>query len=231
MTQFKILSLLPINFFGYKLDFTNSALSMAIATSLVLVILYLQTKKKAKAYIESYFNFISYMIKDAAGEKAMFALPFVSSLFMFIAFSNLIGLIPNVFTATSHVIVNFTISSIVLLYVLFHGFRINGIRFLKVFYPSGLPIVAAPVVVIVEVFSFLMRAVSLALRLCANMFVGHLLMKVLIYLAIQFGYFGILVCPIYVSVLFFELMIAILHAYIFSLLACTYIKDTIELEH
>jgi F-type H+-transporting ATPase subunit a len=231
LSQFNLITYIPIALGAWRLDFTNSSFAMIIAATIVGFAVIIRGRGYLISIMNVYTSFINNIIISNAGHDALFAAPFVSSIFLFIAISNLLGLIPYVFTTTSHLIVNITISTLVLVYIIFNGLRNNGLQFLRIFCPSGIPLLVRPLIIVIEIFSFMARAASLALRLTANMFVGHLIMKILLYLSVQFGYVGLIVWPIYVAILFFELGIALLHAYIFTFLTCMYLKDTIESHH
>lgn len=229
--QFKIYHYIPISIFGYKLDFTNSGLSMLIALIIIMIIVIARSRGYIIGILDIYSDFIKNLVIQNAGRGAVFAIPFISSIFLFILLSNLLGLIPNMFTSTSHFTVNLTISLCAILYIIYNGLSLHGLRFLQVFCPSGIPLFIKPLMIVIEIFSFCIRPISLAIRLTANMFVGHVVMKVLLYVSIELGKFGCLLWPVYIAILFFEFCIALLHAYIFTFLTCIYLKDAIESHH
>ena len=165
--------------------------------------------------------------------------PLVFSLFMFILVANLIGLIPYTFTVTSHIIITVSLALLVFLTVLVYGFAHNGLNFFKLFVPSGIPIFILPLVVFIEVFSFLLRPVSHSVRLFANMLAGHIALKVfagfITLLAAGLGVVGgalaVLPLGMVVALTALELLVAFLQAYVFTILTCIYLNDTLHPGH
>jgi F-type H+-transporting ATPase subunit a len=165
--------------------------------------------------------------------------PLVFSLFMFILVANLIGLIPYTFTVTSHIIITVSLALLVFLTVLVYGFAHNGLKFFKLFVPSGIPIFILPLVVFIEVFSFLLRPVSHSVRLFANMLAGHIALKVfagfITLLAAGLGVVGgalaVLPLGMVVALTALELLVAFLQAYVFTILTCIYLNDTLHPGH
>ena len=164
--------------------------------------------------------------------------PLIFSLFMFICVSNIIGIIPYTFTVSSHLIVTAALALLVFFTVLIYGFYKNGLKFFKIFVPSGIPIYILPLVVFIEIFSFLLRPISHSVRLFANMLAGHIALKVfasfvplLAALGIA-GYFGaVLPLGMVIALTALELLVAFLQAYVFTILTCIYLNDAIHPGH
>ena len=172
------------------------------------------------------------MISDTAGSKAKPYFPFIFSLFMFVLFCNMIGMLPYSFTVTSHIIVTFALAAVIFIGVTIIGFVNHGIRYLKIFIPSGVPIVLLPIIVIIEIISYLSRPVSLSVRLFANMLAGHTMLKVFGGFVISLGIIGgWLPLSFTVALTGLEILIAFLQAYVFAILTCIYLNDALNLNH
>ncbi len=233
--QFAVQPIFRINVSGIDLSFTNS--SFAVFCSVVLICGFfsigLKRRKlipnRMQAFVEMSYNLIANMIDDNAGEKGRKYFPFVFSIFFFVLFGNLLGMIPYMFTFTSHIIATFALAMVVFLFVTILGFIIHGTKFLTRFTPKGLPSFLLPLLIPIELISYLSRPLSLAVRLFANMMAGHTMMKVFAGFAAMLGIFGI--APIAVNVVLtgFEIVIAILQAYVFTILTCVYLNDAIHL--
>ncbi|MEO1067390.1 MAG: F0F1 ATP synthase subunit A, partial [Pseudomonadota bacterium] len=176
--------------------------------------------------------------RDAAGKEGMKFFPLVFSLFMFVLVANLFGMFPYFFTVTSHLIVTFALAMLVIMTVIIYGFMRNGIGFLKLFVPSGVPGVLVPLVVAIEVISFLSRPISLSVRLFANMLAGHITLKVFAGFVTSLSAFGIVgvagaVLPFAMTVALtgLEFLVAFLQAYVFTVLTCMYLNDAIHPSH
>lgn len=223
----------PIFSFG-PLAFTNASLSMAMSCLLTLYVFYIlpRASKRFDILSEMYYDFISdHFCASIIKHDYEFLVPFVSSVFLFILFGNLIGLIPGFFTFTSHLTSNLIISGTVVFGVLLLAIFRHGLKFVQLFAPAGIPLWIMPLVVPIELLSFLIRIFSLAVRLCINMCVGHITLKILLTLATKFGPVGPAMGIIYIPFFFLEIFIACLQAYIFTILTCVYLKDAVHLEH
>ena len=179
MTQFEVYRIGPeIKVGAFDISFTNSSLFMVVSTLAILIIFNLGSKKnsllpnKLQLLSELSYTFVSKMISDTAGSKARPYFAFIFSLFMFVLFCNMFGMIPYSFTVTSHIIVTFTLAAFIFIGVTIIGFIKHGLGYLKLFVPSGVPIVLLPLIVIIEIISYLSRPVSLSVRLFANMMAG-----------------------------------------------------------
>src|SRR3984957_9261988 len=185
------------------------------------------------------YEFVASMVRSNTGPEGMRFFPLVFSLFMFILVSNVIGIIPYTFTVSSHIIVTATLALTVFFTVLIYGFYRNGLKFFRVFVPSGIPIYILPLVVVIEIISFLTRPLSHSVRLFANMLAGHITLKVfagfVALLGTSLGTIGwiggILPLALTVALTALELLVAFLQAYVFAILTCIYLNDAIHAGH
>jgi F-type H+-transporting ATPase subunit a len=232
------------NIGGVHITFTNSALFMAIAVALISALLILGTSSRAivpgriQSLAEISYEFVANMLRESAGKEGMKFFPFVFSIFMFVLFLNIMGLVPYFFTVTSHIVITAALAITVILTVLIYGFYKNGIRFLGLFVPHGVPGVLLPLVVAIEVLSFLSRPISLSVRLFANMLAGHITLKVFASFILMLGAFGVAgwigaVLPFAMTVALtaLEVLVAFLQAYVFAILTCMYLNDAIHPSH
>jgi F-type H+-transporting ATPase subunit a len=187
---------------------------------------------RLQSVAEISYEFVANMVRENTGREGMQYFPFIFSLFMFILFLNTLGLVPYSFTVTSHIIVTFAMALVVFLFVLIVGFAKNGIGFLKLFVPSGVPIALLPLITVLEVFGFLIRPISLSVRLFANMMAGHLLLKVFAAFVVGLGVIGGW-APLLFMVAFtgLELLVAFLQAFVFTVLTCIYLNDALHMHH
>tara|TARA_B100001123_G_scaffold289327_1_gene322466 strand:- start:6052 stop:6786 length:735 start_codon:yes stop_codon:yes gene_type:complete len=239
MHQFEVYRIGPeINLGTVNLSFTNASLFMTISALTILLFLFLGTKKKLlipskmQLIVETSYMFIAKMINDTAGSSAKAFFPFIFTLFMFVLFCNMIGMIPYSFTVTSHIIVTFMLAMIVFIGVTVIGFIKHGAKYLELFVPKGVPIALLPLIVIIEIISYLSRPVSLSVRLFANMMAGHTMLKVFGGFVISLGLLGgWLPLSFSVALTGLEILIAFLQAYVFAILTCIYLNDALNLHH
>ena len=239
MHQFQVYRVGPeISIGGINLSFTNASLFMLVSSLLILLMLFLGTKKKLlvptkmQLMAEMSYAFIAKMINDTAGSKAKPFFPFIFTLFMFVLFCNMIGMLPYSFTVTSHIIVTFILASIVFVGVTIIGFIKHGIKYLELFVPKGVPVVLLPLIVVIEIISYLSRPVSLSVRLFANMMAGHTMLKVFGGFVISLGLLGgWLPLGFSVALTGLEILVAFLQAYVFAILTCIYLNDALNLHH
>ena len=239
MTQFNVYRIGPeIKIGEIDISFTNASLFMVISTITILLIFNFGTKKnsiipsKLQLLGELSYSFVSKMISDTAGTKAKPYFSFIFSLFMFVLFCNMLGMIPYTFTVTSHIIVTFVLAAFIFIGVTIIGFIKHGLGYLKLFVPSGVPLVLLPLIVIIEIISYLSRPISLSVRLFANMMAGHTMLKVFASFIVLLGLIGGWAPLALVVVLTgFEIMIAVLQAYVFTILCCLYLNDALNLHH
>ena len=239
MHQFEVYRLGPeINLGPANLSFTNASLFMAISAATILFFLFIGTKKKSlvpskiQLVTEMTYSFIAKMINDTAGSAAKPFFPFIFTLFMFVLFCNMVGMLPYSFTVTSHIIVTFALAAIVFIGVTIIGFIKHGIKYLELFVPKGVPFVLLPLIVIIEIISYLSRPVSLSVRLFANMMAGHTMLKVFGGFVISLGLLGgWLPLSFSVALTGLEILVAFLQAYVFAILTCIYLNDALNLNH
>ena len=239
MQQFSVHKIGPeIKIAGIDLSFTNASLFMAISASAILLFLFLSTREKKiipdkiQLIAEMFYAFVAKMISDTAGSKAKPYFPFIFSLFMFVLFCNMVGMLPYSFTVTSHIIVTFVLASFIFIGVTIIGFIKHGFGYLKLFVPSGVPAVLLPLIVVIEIISYLSRPISLSVRLFANMMAGHTMMKVFGGFVISLGIVGgWLPLSFSVALTGLEILVAFLQAYVFALLTCIYLNDALNLHH
>jgi F-type H+-transporting ATPase subunit a len=184
------------------------------------------------------YELVADTIRSTAGEEGMRFFPFVFSLFMFILFSNVIGIVPYTFTVTSHIIITAALALLVFFTVIVYGIWHNGLHFFKVFVPSGIPVLMVPVIVIIEVLSFLSRPISHSVRLFANMLAGHITLKLVASFVAMLGSLGFLgwigaLAPLALTIALtaLELLVAVLQAYVFTILTCIYLSDALHPGH
>ncbi len=229
---------------GFHFTFTNSALFMVLTVALIAAFLLLATSSRAvvpgrlQALAEMSYEFVANMLRDAAGREGMKFFPLVFSLFMFVLFANLLGMVPYFFTVTSHIIVTFALALLVILTVIVYGFYKNGLKFLKLFVPEGVPGYLIPLVGLIEVISFLSRPISLSVRLFANMLAGHITLKVFAGFVFSLGTMGVVgmggaVLPFLMAIALtaLEFLVAFLQAYVFAVLTCMYLNDALHPSH
>jgi F-type H+-transporting ATPase subunit a len=243
--QFQIVNLFPVAKIGNtEIAFTNSAAYMVIAVAAVSIFLIAGAGRRSlvpgriQSAAELTYEFVANTIRSTAGTEGMRFFPFVFSLFTFILAVNIIGLIPYTFTVTSHIIVTATLALSVFLTVLVYGFWKNGLHFFNLFVPKGIPIYILPLIVFIEVLSFLSRPISLSVRLFANMLAGHITLKVFASFITLLGGAGVLgiagatlPLALVVALTALELLVAFLQAYVFAILTCIYLNDAIHPGH
>jgi len=234
MHQFKIKKIFECNFVGLDVSFTNSSLFALIILLAFAGFFLLSTRKKAmipsksQVLCEGVYNFIAKLVGENIPHGGLKYMPVVFSIFAFILCANLLGMIPYTFTITSHIATTLIIAMFVFFAIVIIGVSNQGIAYFSHFCPKGVPMFVAPLVFVVELFSFLVRPFVLALRLSANMTAGHTVLKVIAGFVAPMAFFGI-VPLVFLSVLTaFELFIAFLQAYIFSLLSCIYISEAVS---
>jgi F-type H+-transporting ATPase subunit a len=217
------------------LSFTNSALWAVIAVVLATLLFTLAPKNlvptRLQSIAESLYEVVDNMTHEILHENARTYFPFVLTLFLFILFANVIGLIPYSFTVTSHIIVTLALALVVFIGATIIGFIRNGFGYLKLFVPSGVPVLLLPLVVLIEIVSYFIRPLSLSIRLFANMMAGHMMLKVMAGFVIMLGYFGFVPLIAMVGLTGLELLVAALQAYVFALLTCMYLSDAMHVDH
>lgn len=244
MEQFAIHRIHALTFMGHDVSFTNSALWMLVALAIVAAFLLAGTispkmvPNRAQAAVEYMYDFARKVVDENIGPKGKNYVPLIFSIFVFVLALNLLGLLPWIhsFTPTSHVAVTLALAAIVFLVVMVVGFAKHGLHFFSLFWPKGMNFFLALVILPIEVLSFFVRPFTLAIRLFANMTAGHVLLQVFGSFVVALGSFGALpyvfgVVPLTVTIALgaLELLIAVIQAYVFALLASIYLNDAINL--
>ncbi len=239
LEQFQISPIVHLNVAGFDVSYTNSALAMtaaAIAASVFLIAAGSGAKLvpgRLQSIGEIMYEFIAGMVRENVGDEGKRYFPFFFTLFCFVLFGNLVGMIPHSFTFTSHLVVTFTMALSIFVVITAIGFARHGLHFLHLFFPSGAPLATAPILIPIEVISYLARPISLSVRLFANMTVGHIIMKIFAGFVISLGAFfvipGLVPFSVLVGISALEFFVAALQAYIFTILSCIYLNDAIHL--
>jgi F-type H+-transporting ATPase subunit a len=238
LEQFAIHRVVPLNIGGIDASITNSTIWMMIAVVLATLFLTLAMRGGAlvptrwQSLAELSYEFIGKMIRDNVGDGGRRYFPFIFTLFMFVLFCNLLGLVPYSFTVTSHIIVTFAAAAFIMICITVIGFVRHGFGFLKLFVPSGVPIFLLPLMVVIEIISYLTRPISLSVRLFANMMAGHTMLKVFGSFVVALGVLGGWAPLAFIVALTgLEFGIAILQAYVFTILTCIYLNDAVNMHH
>lgn len=236
LEQFVIKPLIDINVGGYDISFTQSALWMGIAVVTATLLMTLSMRGKAivpgrwQNVSEMFYEFVGGMVHENLGHKGRAYFPLVFTIFMLVLMGNLLGMVPYSFTYTSHIIVTGALALGVFILATLVGILHHGLHFFSLFLPKGLPWPLIPLIVMIEVISYLSRPISLSVRLFANMVAGHTMLKVFAGFSVMMGaVLGVLPMIINVALIGLEVMIAFIQAYVFAILTCIYLKDAIEL--
>ena len=233
--QFKLKSLVPFELGGVDLSYTTSSLWMTITVVCVTAFLTLSMRGgrlvpgRWQSMAEMSYEFIANMIRENVGAEGRKYFPFIFTLCMFILVGNLVGMIPFAYTFTSQIIVTFAMAATIFIGVTVIGLVRHGLHFFSLFVPSGTPLILAPLLIPIEVISYFVRPVSLSVRLFANMMAGHTMMKVFGGFTVLLGVLGVAPIILLVALTGFEIMVAVLQAYVFTVLTCLYLNDAIHL--
>lgn len=238
MSQFEIKQIFTLDLFGYDASFTNSSLYMVVAVAVITLFFIYAMRNRAlvpsrmQSIAEMTYEMVANMLRDNVGTEGMKYFPFVFSLFIFVLTLNMLGLIPGTFTVTSHIIVTFALAALVFLIVTFIGFARHGFGYLKLFVPEGVPIWLMPLIIPIEVISYLIRPISLSVRLFANMMAGHTMLKVFAGFAVSLPFVA-KAAPVLFTTAFtgLEVIVAFLQAFIFTVLTCIYLNDAVNMHH
>jgi F-type H+-transporting ATPase subunit a len=241
--QFTIEPIIPWHPFGIDASFTKASLFMVLVLAAVCVIMLIGTSRRAlipgrlQAAAELSYEFVASTVRATAGTEGMQFFPLIFTIFMFVLFCNLWGLLPFSFSITSQIVVTFALAILVIGLVIGIGLYRHGLHFFKVFAPSGVTPILLPFIVLVEIVSFATRPISLSVRLFANMLAGHITLQVMAgFVATLIGAgFAAVIAPIplvaTIVLLAFELLVAVLQAYVFAILSCVYLNDAIHPGH
>jgi F-type H+-transporting ATPase subunit a len=233
--QFVIDRLVPLNVGGLDLSFSNSALFMAIAVAAITAFLVLSMSgaklvpSRWQSAAEMSYEFIANMVRDNVGGAGKPYFPFVFSLFMFVLFGNLIGMVPYSFTYTSHIIVTFALAAFIFIGVTLIALARHGWHFFTYFAPKGMPLALQVILVPIEIISYVIRPMTLSIRLFANMMAGHTMLFIFAGFVVAMGLFGIFPLALNIFFILLELLVAVLQAYVFTILTCIYLHDAIHL--
>jgi len=233
--QFEIKELIPLEIFETNISYTNSSLFMSLAIFFVTLLLLLSIKNKSlipsrfQSISEIFYEFIANMVSDNIGDKGRKFFPLIFTLFTFLLFGNMLGMLPYSFTFTSHIIVTFVLAMFIFLLVTLLGIFIHGFKFFGLFVPKGVPMIMLPLMIPIEIISYLSRPISLSVRLFANMMAGHTMLKIFAGFIVPLGIFGIAPLMVDVALTALEVLIAFLQAYVFTILTCLYLNEAINL--
>ena len=235
LEQFEVKTLVPIHIGNVDASFTNASLFMVVAAVAVTAFITLGMRQRAlvpgrwQSLTEILYQFVAGMVRENVGNEGRAYFPFIFTLFVFILFANLIGLVPTAFTVTSHIIVTFALAGVVFVGVTIIAIIKHGWKFLTYFVPHGTPAPMLPLLVPIEIISYLARPVTLALRLFANMTAGHTMLKVFAGFVVLLGVFGVAPMVVIVALYGLELLVALLQAYVFAILTSLYLHDALHL--
>lgn len=239
--QFEVTKWLDLRLGNIDISFTNASGFMLLGVVLVIAFFSIATRKgelvpsRLQSVAEMGYGFIADMVRSAAGEEGLKFFPFVFTLFFFILFANLIGMVPYAFTTTSHIIVTGALALFVILMVIVVGLMKNGLGFFKLFAPSGAPLPIYIILTPIEIISFLARPLTLGLRLFANMLAGHIMLKLFAGFTVMLIGAGAIYVPVAllafamgVALNALEFLVAGLQAYVFAILTCVYLNDALH---
>ncbi|HEV2265098.1 MAG TPA: F0F1 ATP synthase subunit A [Stellaceae bacterium] len=235
LEQFVIKPIVPLHIGKLDVSFTNSALLMTIAMLVVSAIVVIGTRReelvpgRIQSLGELAYEFVGNMIDETVGAEGQRYFPFIFTLFMFILFGNLLGLIPFGYSFTGQIIVTFAMAAVVFIGVTLIGIWRHGWHFLSFFVPHGVPLVLLVLLVPIELLSYLIRPFTLSIRLFANMLAGHTMLAIFGGFAASIGVLGLLPLGLDILIFFLELLVAVLQAYVFAILTCLYLNDAIHL--
>ncbi|MEE3050371.1 MAG: F0F1 ATP synthase subunit A [Pseudomonadota bacterium] len=235
LSQFEIKRWVPIEIGDVDVSLTNSAAFMLLTVVAIGVFLILGMRRPAmvpgrwQSMVELSYVFIANLVKDTVGTEGRPYFPFIFTVFMFVLVGNLIGMVPYGFTFTSHIIVTFTMAMVVFLGVTVIALIKHKMHFFTFFMPPGVPLIMAPLLVPIEIISYLSRPMSLSVRLFANMLAGHTLLKVFAGFVVALGLFGVFPLAFVVVLTGLEIVIAFLQAFVFTILTCLYLNDALHL--
>ena len=235
LEQFEIIPYWQIKINNLDLSFTNSSVAMVLTVAFITIFLTATVKTRSiiptrlQLISEMSYNFVAQLLKDTIGNEGKQYFPFVFTIFMFVLIGNMVGMIPYSFTFTSHIIVTFGLASVVFIGTTILGFIKHRLHFFSFFVIPGLPWYMLPLLIPIEIISFLSRPISLSVRLFANMLAGHTLLKVFAGFVVALGIGGVLPLAFIVALTGLEILIAFLQAYVFAILTCLYINDALHL--
>jgi F-type H+-transporting ATPase subunit a len=235
LAQFEIKRWIPLRIGDLDVSFTNSSAFMVLAVACICLFLFVGMRRRAlvpgrwQSMVEMSYLFIANLVRDTVGPGGRPYFPFIFTVFMFVLFGNLLGMVPYAFTFTSHIVVTFAMAFTVFMGVTIIAIAKHGLRFFSFFVPPGVHWVMWPLLIPIEVISYLSRPISLSVRLFANMLAGHTLLKVFAGFVISLGVFGVAPLAFVVALTGLEFVIAFLQAFVFTILTCLYLNDALHL--
>ena len=235
LEQFEVHTIAPLRIGEVDVSFTNASAFMVFAVTAISLFMLLGTRRHAvvpgrwQSMVELSYEFVAGLIRETIGAEGRKYFPILFTVFMFILFCNMMGMIPYSFTVTSQIVVTFALALVVFIAVTILGFVKNGMHFFAFFVPPGSPLWMWPLLIPIEIISYLSRPISLSVRLFANMLAGHTLIKVIAGFVYALGVFGVLPFALVVALTGLELLIAFLQAYVFTILTCLYINDALHM--
>jgi F-type H+-transporting ATPase subunit a len=243
IAQFELKTLVPLKIFGVDASFTNSSLFMLMATGLVIAFLMSAMNGRAlvptriQSVAEMIYEFVANTVRENVGQEGMKFFPLVFALFIFVLVLNLMGMVPGAFTVTSHIVITAAMALLVIGIVILYGIAQHGLGFFKLFVPSDVPVWLLPIMIPIEIISFISRPISLSVRLFANMLAGHIALKIFAgfvgTLAFAGGWALLAPLPLALTVglTALEFLVAVLQAYVFAVLTCIYLNDAVHGGH
>jgi F-type H+-transporting ATPase subunit a len=237
LEQFAVTRIVELSVGGVDVSFTNSSAMMVLVVALVTLFLTMSTRGHTmvpgrwQSLAELSYEMMAKTVRDTIGPQGRPFFPFIFTLFMFILLSNYLSLVPGAFTVTAHIAVTFAMAICIFIGATILGFVRHGFRFLRIFMPSGIPIWVGLLLVPIEFISYLSRPMSLSIRLAANLTAGHTMLHVFAGFVIALGIFGIFPFVFIVLLYALEVIIALIQAYVFAILTCIYIGDSVHLAH
>lgn len=242
--QFEIVKYASLPVEAVDLSFTNSSLAMVVGALVSTMFLTMAMRRRAmvpgrlQMTAEMLYEFVGKMVKTNIGKKGRHYLPFVFTIFIFVLMGNLVGLVPYMFTYTSHLIVTGALALMIFFSVIGFGLYNHGTHFFSLFLPPNAPWWLVPFIMPIEIISFFVRPLTLSVRLFANMMAGHIVLKVVVSFALAaasmgaaWSVLGIFPVMVNAAMMLFELLVAFVQAYVFAILTCVYLKDSVELHH
>jgi F-type H+-transporting ATPase subunit a len=233
--QFMIERLVPLHVGGLDLSYTNSALFMTVTVAAITAFTVFSMSgaglvpQRWQSTVELCYEFVANMVRDNVGSEGRRYFPFIFSLFMFVLFGNLLGMVPYTFTFTSHIAVTFAMALFIFLAVTAIALARHGLHFFSFFAPKGVPWIMLLLLVPIEIISYLIRPMTLSIRLFANMMAGHTMLFIFASFVTALGVFGVLPLVFNMGFILLEFLVAVLQAYVFTILTCIYLHDAIHL--
>jgi F-type H+-transporting ATPase subunit a len=235
LAQFEIKTLFDLNIAGIDISYTNSSLMLTLVAGAIFLFFFLGLRKtslipnRGQGFVEMTYEFISDMVTSTVGSEGKKYFPLVFSIFLLVLLSNLAGLVPFSFTATSHIVLTFSLAIFAFIIINIIGFSRHGLHYFHLFVPQGAPWWSLFLILPIEVISYLIRPCSLAIRLAVAMTAGHIALKIFAGFVVTMGVFGILPLVFATLLVGLELLVAAVQAYIFSILICVYLNDAVNM--